>query len=188
MEISMRADLKCANGEGGKVAGALMNETIHAVTHVVISIDGAELVRRLLPLNAVTEGSLDVLTTRHTREQLDTLPPLDEIDIVPTTQSMDMATGVLMEMPIAIEDTPKGTLVIDKHTPVEASDGHAGSVDAVLLDPISGAITHIMLREGHLWDKRDVTIPLSNITSITRDEVKLNLTRDDVGALPATPV
>ena len=188
MEISMRADLKCANGNGGKVAGALMNEVLHAITHVVISIDGAELIRRLLPLNAVTEGSLDLLTTRLTREQLDTLPPLDEIDIVPTMQSTDMATGTLLEMPLAIEDTPQGTLVIDRHMPVEASDGHAGNVDAVLVDPISGAVTHIVLREGHLWAKKDVTIPLSNLTSITRDEVTLNLTKDAVGSLPATSV
>ena len=188
MEISMRADLKCANGNGGKVSGALMNETIHAITHVVISIDGSEMIRRLLPLNTVTEGSLDVLTTRLTREQLDALPPLDELEIVPTMQTMDMATGSLLEMPIAVEDTPKGTLVIDKNMPVEASDGHAGRVDALLIDPISGAVTHIVLREGILWDKKDVTIPLSNLASITRDEVKLNLTKDQVGALPASPV
>ena len=188
MEISMRADLKCADGEGGKVAGALMNETVHAITHVVINIDGAELVRRLMPLNTVIEGSMDLLSTRLTREQLETLPPLDEVEIVPTTQAMDMATGAMLEMPIAIEETPKGTIVLDKRTPVEASDGHVGSVNAVLIDPISGAVTHIVLREGHLWDKKVVTIPISNLISITRDEVKLNLTKDAVGLLPATPI
>ena len=36
--------------------------------------------------------------------------------------------------------------------------------------------------------KKVVTIPISNLISITRDEVKLNLTKDAVGLLPATPI
>lgn len=188
MEIPMRAELKCADGEAGKAAGALVNETVRAVTHVVVHLDEDGLVRRLLPLNAVTETTPSQIETRLTRADVDKLPLLDDVEIVPSMQAVDMATGIMAEMPIAIEHAPKGTLVIDKLTPVEASDGHAGSVDAFMVDPVSGAITHVVLREGHFWAKKEVTISAANIGPISHEAVRVTLSRDQIGDLPATPV
>jgi sporulation protein YlmC with PRC-barrel domain len=61
-------------------------------------------------------------------------------------------------------------------------------VDEFLVDPGSGQITHLALREGHLWGRRDVTIPVSAIDRIEDDIVYLKLDKAAIAALPAIPV
>ncbi|MFN2166188.1 MAG: PRC-barrel domain containing protein, partial [Anaerolineae bacterium] len=57
-----------------------------------------------------------------------------------------------------------------------------------LVDPSTGHITHLVLREGHLWGQRDVTIPVSQIDHFDDDSVSLALDKDSIEALPAIPV
>jgi len=71
---------------------------------------------------------------------------------------------------------------------VEASDGRIGRVDEFLVDPVTGQISHLILREGHLWGKRDITIPVSEIERIEDDSVHLKLDKQSIEALPAVPV
>jgi sporulation protein YlmC with PRC-barrel domain len=71
---------------------------------------------------------------------------------------------------------------------VEATDGRVGRVDEFLIDPENDHITHIVLREGHLWGQRDVSIPVSEIERVEEDAVYLKLSKRKIEALPATPV
>ena len=43
---------------------------------------------------------------------------------------------------------------------VEATDGQVGRVQEFVIDPQNNRVTHLVLHEGHLWGKKDVTIPL----------------------------
>jgi hypothetical protein len=45
-----------------------------------------------------------------------------------------------------------------------------------------------VLREGHLWGQKDVTIPVSQIERIEEDAVHLKLDKRSIEALPAIPV
>jgi hypothetical protein len=49
-------------------------------------------------------------------------------------------------------------------------------------------ISHIVLERGHLWGKKDVTIPIKAVAGIDNDEVRLNLSKDEVGELSSVPV
>jgi sporulation protein YlmC with PRC-barrel domain len=71
---------------------------------------------------------------------------------------------------------------------VEATDGHVGRVDEFLIDPESEHITHLVMREGHLWGQRDVTIPISKVDRMEEDTVYLKLDKGSVEALPTIPV
>lgn len=184
MEIPMNAQLKGADGEAGQAVGALIAEATRTVTHLVVHLGDDGPLRRLLPLNTVIETTPDSVLTRLTKQEVDTLSPLDDVELVPSVEPMDLATGMMAERPIAVEEAPKNTLVIDKRMSVEASDGRAGSVDAILVDPVSGALTHIILREGHFWAQRDVTIPAGNISAIRSDAIALNLNKQEIGRLP----
>ena len=57
-----------------------------------------------------------------------------------------------------------------------------------MVDPNTNHITHLIMREGHLWGEKDVTIPVSNIERIEEDTVYLNLHKKDIEALPTIPV
>jgi hypothetical protein len=61
-------------------------------------------------------------------------------------------------------------------------------VDGFLVDHANVHVTHLLLREGHLWAKKDVTIPVSQIDRIEEEAVYLKLDERSIGALPAIPV
>jgi sporulation protein YlmC with PRC-barrel domain len=83
---------------------------------------------------------------------------------------------------------PKNEVEIRRESAVISSDGHGlGHVDGLLLGD-DGAITHLVLEHGHLWGKRELTIPVSAVAGIVNDEVTLSLTKDEVGELKSVPV
>ena len=61
-------------------------------------------------------------------------------------------------------------------------------VDEFVVGPMSGHITHIVLREGHLWGQRDVCIPMSHVERIKEDGVYLNIDKKMIESMPAVPV
>jgi sporulation protein YlmC with PRC-barrel domain len=93
-----------------------------------------------------------------------------------------------MPMPFEHERIPTGEVAIRRGTPVKATDGDVGKVDEFLVDPKNNDISHLILREGHLWEKKDVTIPVSNIDRITEEAVYLNLDKKAIESLPTVPV
>jgi len=68
---------------------------------------------------------------------------------------------------------------------VYATDGQIGQVDEFLVDPEYDHVTHLVMREGHLWGAKDVAIPLSQIEHLYEGEVYLKLSKQAVGQLPA---
>jgi hypothetical protein len=91
-------------------------------------------------------------------------------------------------IPITHQRIPHGELAVQRGARVEATDGHVGRVDEFLVDPVDTHITHLVLREGHLWGQKDVTIPVSHIDRIEEDTVYLKLDKHSVEALPAIPI
>jgi sporulation protein YlmC with PRC-barrel domain len=71
---------------------------------------------------------------------------------------------------------------------VQARDGHVGRVDEFLVDPTNGHITHLIMREGHLWGQKNVTIPVSEIDHIDEDTVHLKMDKREIELLPAIPI
>jgi len=71
---------------------------------------------------------------------------------------------------------------------VKATDGRVGRVDGFLVEPETGNITHLVLREGHLWDPKDVTIPVSEISYVKEDVIHLKLDKHSIVSLPAIPL
>jgi sporulation protein YlmC with PRC-barrel domain len=71
---------------------------------------------------------------------------------------------------------------------VEATDGKVGRVDEFLINPKTDHITHLVLREGHPWGRKDVTIPVSQIDHYKENTVYLKLDKHGIEALPAIPV
>jgi len=77
--------------------------------------------------------------------------------------------------------------------PVHAADGKAGEVDGLVIDPATHQVTHVLLREGHLWGRKDVAVPMSAVKEFDSsdtdpDVLRLSLTRQEIGDLPPVPV
>ena len=68
----------------------------------------------------------------------------------------------------------------------ECLDGPCGKTISII--PLTGHISHLILMEGHLWGKKEVTIPVSAIDRIEEDTVYLKLDKKAVESLPSEPV
>ncbi len=83
---------------------------------------------------------------------------------------------------------PKDKIEIRRASAVVSSDGHhLGHVDGFVVDD-EDRIGHLLLEHGHLWGKREITVPIGAVGSIENDEVQLSLSKDQVGALESVPV
>ena len=73
-------------------------------------------------------------------------------------------------------------------TRIEAKDGYVGRVDEFVVDRESCHITHLVMREGHLWGQLDVIIPISEMSEIRTDTVFLKLDKHQIESLPTFPI
>jgi hypothetical protein len=85
---------------------------------------------------------------------------------------------------MAYDRIPAHEVEMRRGSAVEAADGTLlGHVDSFLVDD-EGRITHLVLERGHLWRRRDITIPVTAVAQLHTDNVRLSLSRNDVAALP----
>jgi len=83
---------------------------------------------------------------------------------------------------------PRGEVAVRRGAKVVASDGTAGKVDEFLVTKDGLHVTHLVLREGHLWGQRDVVIPVSKVQRMTEGTVYLSLSKKEVGSLPVVAI
>jgi sporulation protein YlmC with PRC-barrel domain len=122
---------------------------------------------------------------------------IENILALPYYESYTAGGGLGTTMPpMAYDDhvteiydrVPKDRIEIRRASAVISSDEHElGHVDGFVVDSEEG-ITHLVLEHGHLWGKREVTIPVSAVDTITNDEVTLALTKAQVGDLKSVAV
>jgi hypothetical protein len=75
---------------------------------------------------------------------------------------------------------PRGGVEIRRRSAVTSADGHhLGHVDGFVLDD-GHRIVELVLVHGHLWGKREVHIPISDVATIDNDELVLSAPRDEV--------
>ena len=95
--------------------------------------------------------------------------------------------GELDEAGISYDRVPKGEVEIRRSSTVAATDEEfLGKVDGFVVD--AGHITHFVLERGHLWGKREITIPIGAVAKVESDAVSLSLSKAQVEKLPAVRV
>jgi sporulation protein YlmC with PRC-barrel domain len=198
MEIAIGARVLCSDGPCGRSSYVIVNPISEKVTHVVVRGEGMEAEQRLVPTEMVQESTPQEIKLSCSKAELMAMKPFIEYSYDPGAQPFYMYGAdqywvwpyAMPAAPIPSEHrhVPPGELAIERGASVQAADGHVGHVDEFLVDPGSGQITHLVLREGHLWGRRDVTIPVSAIDRIEDDIVYLKLDKAAIAALPAIPV
>lgn len=67
---------------------------------------------------------------------------------------------------------------------VECSDGPVGTLTNIIVNPATETITHLVLREGHLWGKKDVSVPVDQIDRYEDKCVYLKMNKKSIEDLP----
>ncbi len=199
MDIPIEADVLCTDGVGGRSTYVVLNPVSRRVTHVVVKEDGFPRLERLVPVEMVAETSPDQIHLACSQQDLHRFEAFIETEFLPG-EFPYAAYGlgeyrvwpyILSEdapFPVEHERVPPGELAVRRGSHVRATDGEIGRVDEFLVDRETEQITHLVLREGHLWGQKDVVIPVSAIGRIDQDRVYLILSKQEVGSLPAVPV
>ena len=201
-DIPVDAKVECADGPYGEAVAVIIDPVKQALTHFVVQDSVSEHpVQYLVGMDYVVETSPDSVRLSCTKDELLAMEHFMEqhyIEKSPPGYSHYQAgewhapiTTTVMGGAYKVEETervPPGELAVRRSNPVEATDGAVGVVGEFLVEPASGHITHIVLEEGHLWGKKDVTLPVSAIDRVEQDTVYLKLSKKDIGSLPAIPV
>jgi sporulation protein YlmC with PRC-barrel domain len=199
MDIPVKAEVFCADGSCGRSTYVIINPATSQVTHLVVKEKGFPYMERLVPLDRIVETGPHLIRLRCTKEELAAMDPFIETEFLPGAgtyipygaDEYMLWPYVLPEgmvLPLEHERIPPDELAVRRGAHVEATDGRIGVVEEFLVDPINGHITHLVLREGHLWGKKDVTIPVAQIDHIEEDKVYLKLSKQSIEALPAIAV
>ncbi len=202
-DIPLNASVECADGPAGKSLAVIINPIEQKVTHVVVKGDKVPWSRhRLVPVEQVGETNPVLIRLNCSRAELAKMEPFVATRYVqkepreypssfyggegPTYMNAFVFAAEVV--PVAVERIPPGELAVHRGATVRATDGRVGQVDEFLVDPASKQITHLVLREGHLWDRRELTVPFSAIERVANDTVYLKLDKQSVESLPDVPI
>jgi sporulation protein YlmC with PRC-barrel domain len=202
-DVPVYAKVECADGPGGQANTLIVNPTTHKLTHYVVEDKTSHpSVLRLVPVEQVAETTRDTVRLGCTRAELADMEPFLETHYVVRheeplpTYPVDGQIHMVPRATVAedyyeeeeIERIPPGELAVRKGTQVVATDGVVGHVAELVVDLESGYITHMVLEKGHLFGKKEITVPVSAIDYAYADTVHLKLDKKAVSELPATPV
>jgi sporulation protein YlmC with PRC-barrel domain len=200
MDFPLNAKVYCADGECGHSTCLIVNPVSRQVTHLVVAEKRAPHSERLIPVKWIDETAPDMVLLSCNRDKFGNMRPFVETEYLrEALPDYDNAPEDYWLLPYRVPQAvktvqvkhyriPHGELAVQRGARVDATDGHVGRVDEFLVDATDMHITHLVLRESHLWGEKEVTIPVSEIDRIEEDTVHLKLDKRRVEALPALPV
>jgi sporulation protein YlmC with PRC-barrel domain len=214
MRLELGTPVRCTDKPYGELADVVVDPISKAVTHLVVRPSHQEaLETRLVPIELVEGGdATSGIALRCTVEDVNGLEPVQEYAYLRLAESaandpnwdvgvQDVLaspyyeadpglgyTGYPPDLGLIYDRVPKGEVEIRRSSDVYSADEHhLGEVDGFLVDA-EAHITHLILERGHLWGRREVTIPIGAVAKVETDLVTLSLSKDQVGDLPSVRV
>jgi hypothetical protein len=203
IDLPINAEVYCSDGIAGRSSYIIGNPINLQVTHLVIQSFLPPSQEYLMPVDLVEETTNDRIKLKCTRADLNKMDPFLYKEYIPTDfpgylswpyvlPAQSGANRVRQEAlnftTVTHRNLPEGELALRRGAHVEATDGYVGQVDELLLNSNNMQVTHLVLLERHILQKRETTIPVSQIDHIDEGTVYLKLDRQGVEALPTTPV
>jgi sporulation protein YlmC with PRC-barrel domain len=212
VRLELDRPVLCEDDEVGKLADLVVDPVAKRVTHLVVKPKHGAGESHLVPIELVEPGEqVGGIVLTCSRAELDALPPVEEFaylrlgDVDTNDPDWDVGVSDVLALPyydstglvgpveagdmgVVYDRVPKGEVEVRRASRVMASDGHyIGDVDGFLVGD-DEHITHFVLERGHLWGRREVTVPIGAVESVESDAVTLKLSKDEVGDLPSHKV
>ena len=208
------AHVSCSDGACGKLNRVVLDPVARVLTHLVVQPRAAIERARLVPIELVDNVDQGEIHLRCTLAEFNALEDAEETHFLTEADSelgygademlawpyyglgtgagmtgvggLGVAGAGLVGVPASVttDRIPVGELDVRRGEPVHASDGHVGSLQGLVIDPRDHHVTHLLLQEGHLWGKKQVAIPIGAVTHVDVDDIRVNLTRDQIRDLP----
>jgi len=214
MRLELGKPIRCTDEAFGELADVVIDPIAKRVTHLVAQPSGGDGSARLVPIELVEAGGGDdEILLRCTTEDVLGLDHVQEIaylrlgDAPTSDPDWDVGVEDVLALPyyegsefmgfagaagvgdfdVTYDRVPKGEVEIRRSSTVSATDDDfLGRVDGFVVD--DDHITHLVLEHGHLWGKREITIPIGAVAKVETDAISLSLSKAEVEALPAVRV
>ena len=206
MDIALKAQVECSDGVCGRSVYVLINPIINKVTHLVVKEDSSPNTEFIVPVDLVAKTTADTIRLSCSKAELEKMDPFIKTTVIEDQlPNANFGVGgtyglgsyyylpyvnseITVYESVKNKQIPPGELAVRRGTRVKATDGDVGHVDEFVVNPKNGNITHLVMREGHLWGKKDVIIPLSAMGDTHDDTVFLKLDKHQIESLPTFPV
>jgi sporulation protein YlmC with PRC-barrel domain len=201
-------EVRCTDAPYGELADIVIDPIAKRVTHLVVQPHRDHTRASLVPVDLAGNADDAAILLGCTVDEVAHMPRVQELDyrrldMFPVEDpDWDVGIETVLAMPyyepmgfdgpmpfdsnvqVSYDRVPKGDVEIQRTSSVLDSDGrHLGSVDGFVVDS-DGQITHVVLERGHLFGKREITLPIGAVSRVETDIVTLNLGKHDVERLP----
>jgi sporulation protein YlmC with PRC-barrel domain len=209
MRLELGRTVRLADGAEQQLVDVVIDSGAKRVTHLVVQPRDHGEEARLVPVGLAEEsgGGASELALRCNAKDLERFDLVHEFevlhagerpkedpkwdvgveDIVVTPSYVPTAYGEYggaldSEVTVSYDRVPKGEIELRRASSVYSADGHhLGSIEGV--DVSEGdRLTHLFFQRGHLWWKREVTVPAESISKFESDTVTLGLKKDELGS------
>ena len=206
MEIPLQAQVECTDGVCGLSVCVLINPLADEVTSLVVRETSTN-TEYIVPVDMISATIVDTIRLNCNKAELGQMKPFVKTDFIEQKMPVGniglaggaygmgsyyflpyVAPEITVQVPVEHLQIPFGELAVRRGTRVEAKDGYVGKVDEFVVNPQTGHITYLVMREGHLWGAKNVIIPLSAMDDTGDDTLFLNLDKHQIESLPTFPV
>jgi len=188
-EFAIGVKASCADGPCGEVRRIIFDPASAAVTHLVIGLEHGHQLSRLVPV-ALVDTAAGEIRLHCTIVEFADLDPAEQTEVAQEAhvEAAPATSTIYAGIPrpartIVKEIVPAGEEQLQPGDRVHALDGEIGQVEGFLVDS-GDQVTHILLKEGHLWGRKEVAIPVGGVTG-AHDGIRLNMTKKQVEDLPS---
>jgi uncharacterized protein YrrD len=203
MNLALGTTVRCSDGAVRELADIVVDGPGRRVTHLVVQPKRQHEEARLVSLELVGEdanGGVSLFCTAETLDGLERvreyayLPAgqqpednpqwdvgVEDVLVVPSVEPLDMAEPELdPNVNLMYDRVPKGEVELRLTSSVYSKDEHRlGSVNGVVVDE-DGVITMLALQRGHLWWRREMSVPVDSIASLENDVVTLAVEKNEL--------
>jgi sporulation protein YlmC with PRC-barrel domain len=199
MKFPLNVDVHCTDGLCGRSTHIILNPVTEQVSHLVVKEKQSPGIERLVSVKLVANTADEVVLLSCTKKDYAKLERFNQPDFIytdvpqhATDPSLTLLWPFVVPVKRIVDDKirriPPGELAVRRGARVRAIDGWVGRVDEFIVGPVSGNITHLVLREGHPWKEKDVTIPVDQIDHIKEKTVYLKIDKNTIASMPSVAV
>ena len=200
--FTIGSEVVCTDGIGGDLTRVVVDPVARAVTHLVVEPKNRRGRARLVPVGLI-EATTTQVQLRCTVEEFTKLDDAEETQFFPGTSgdwgyddgevmswpyysmmSLGELWGGSVIEPVVHDRVPLGEVEVRRGENVHATDGAIGKVQGLVIDPRDHHVTHVLLQEGHLWGRKEVAIPIVDVSSVVHG-IHLRISKREVQDLPA---
>lgn len=195
LDLNIGAQVYSKDGHCGKLVKVVVNPDTQQVTELIV--ENGLLVKHALavPVAAVERVADNEIYLNLDSNEFNNVPvyretevrePIASVGHSPSPLSYELgvasAPKILMARKRLHEGIAAGKAVIGRKTEVGNLQGTIGHVDHIVIDTQSGKITQLVMRKGFFPEY--VVIPQAEIEEISDDKVFVNLSSEELAALP----